>query len=242
MITKIIYPPFRDAFFNAIDVSDEEIILITPYLQLAPVIMIIEILQKTGNLDKIKLRLITNINSSVFLTKSSDINAILELMQKVPNVEVTGIGNLHAKIYIFDSKRLIITSGNLSLNGIFKNLEVGVEIIDIFEATDLRHKMLAYAKEGTRYQLKDILAIKESLDIHASEHASMFEHIRTQTTLLNRQVKNVTSSKVEIKSTLIANPSITGLISIKGTKKYYRIRASLSLKILHLINPMQRLI
>lgn len=218
MITRIIYPPLKDAFFNAIAVSSEEIILVAPYVQLGPIQMIADILSKTENIGKVKVHLITNISSSVFLTNSSDINAILGLMEKVPNVSVTGIGNLHAKIYIFDSKRLIITSGNLSLNGMFNNLEVGTEIIDIFEATQLRHKVLGYAKEGTQYEKKDILDIKYSLEKHAADHAGMIEHLQTQSTNLSRQVKKVTSKKVAVRSTRIADPNITAIISIKGTR------------------------
>jgi phosphatidylserine/phosphatidylglycerophosphate/cardiolipin synthase-like enzyme len=84
------------------------------------------------------LELITNVNLRNFHPKASDVEALDRIL--------TGGGGiynctaLHAKIYIFDDEKLIVTSSNLTLNGLKQNVECSIITDDI----DLVNKAVAF--------------------------------------------------------------------------------------------------
>ncbi len=67
------------------------------------------------------------------------------------SVSVCGIWHLprlHAKVYVADSRRAIITSGNLTSGGLDLNYEYGVEITDVSTVNDIRRDIHDYAALG----------------------------------------------------------------------------------------------
>ncbi len=76
----------------------------------------------TGKLKKVQV--ITRFNLADFAQGVSDASALRTLVQV--NAEVRGISNLHAKLYIFGSKRAIITSANLTEAAFNRNNEFGL--------------------------------------------------------------------------------------------------------------------
>ncbi len=71
---------------------------------------------------------ITSSNISNFLCGSLDVSAIKKLIKA--GVIVKNYQNLHAKIYIFDRKKALVTSANLTNNALYHNFEYGVLIND----------------------------------------------------------------------------------------------------------------
>lgn len=64
-----------------------------------------------------------------FYKRSSDINALKTILQK--GGAVYNFQRLHAKIYLFDDKKAIITSANLTYSGLKRNFEYGVLIDEL---------------------------------------------------------------------------------------------------------------
>lgn len=146
---RILYPPLRATFFNNILDSKNEIILMAPYFKYDTAVKIVNILETTKIKNKIKIELITSINIDNFVTGSSDVEAINLLLHKIPNTTIRGISNVHAKCYIFDSKVAIITSSNLTPNGLSNNLELGIELINSAVVGELRDTLLdTYGDQG----------------------------------------------------------------------------------------------
>ncbi|MDD4002689.1 MAG: phospholipase D-like domain-containing protein [Clostridia bacterium] len=69
---------------------------------------------------QLSMQLITNINLQSFHRKASDLGAIENF---ISNGVVYNCTTLHAKLYIFDNKKCLITSANLTTSGLRKNLE-----------------------------------------------------------------------------------------------------------------------
>jgi phosphatidylserine/phosphatidylglycerophosphate/cardiolipin synthase-like enzyme len=63
-----------------------------------------------------------------FYRKASDIEAIENILNN--NGVVKNFHNLHSKIYLFDDKKCIITSANLTIGGLRNNYEYGLYIDD----------------------------------------------------------------------------------------------------------------
>ncbi|GIW32809.1 phospholipase D-like domain-containing protein [Meiothermus sp.] len=70
--------------------------------------------------------LITSLRIGDVLGGASDIQAIYELSQN--HVRVQSISNLHAKLYIVDQAKVLITSANPTQNGWRNNLEMGLAL------------------------------------------------------------------------------------------------------------------
>ena len=66
---------------------------------------------------------ITRVNLGDFASGVSDISALKALLNK--RAEVRGVKNLHAKMYLFDKRKVIVTSANLTDAALGRNHEFG---------------------------------------------------------------------------------------------------------------------
>ncbi|GAB2485458.1 phospholipase D family protein [Algoriphagus taiwanensis] len=71
-----------------------------------------------------KIQVITRYNLNDFRSGVSSIKAVEKLLKN--GAEIKGIQGLHAKIYLFDSNSVIITSANFTSGGFFNNREFGL--------------------------------------------------------------------------------------------------------------------
>lgn len=120
---SIIKTPSHNKFYGLIKEAKENIYLCAPFIKKSIVDKILE-----NKSYEIEMVVITSANISNFMCGSLDISAIKELIKK--GVTVRNYQNLHAKIYIFDRKKVLVTSANLTNNALYKNFEYGVLIDD----------------------------------------------------------------------------------------------------------------
>ena len=120
---SIIKTPSYNNFFDLVKGAKENIYLCAPFIKKDVVSKILEFAK-----EGIEMVVITSSNISNFLCGSLDISAIKELINR--GITVRNYQNLHAKIYIFDRKKALITSANLTNNALYRNYEYGVLIDD----------------------------------------------------------------------------------------------------------------
>ncbi|MEG2270444.1 MAG: phospholipase D-like domain-containing protein [Bacilli bacterium] len=118
---SVVKTPTYDPFLTLVQNSSKEVLLCAPYIKLD---IVKDILRFKNPLTK--LEVITSSNIANFVNGSLDIEAIKTLLENGCNV--INYQNLHAKIYLFDSIRALITSANLTNNGLYHNYEYGVLI------------------------------------------------------------------------------------------------------------------
>lgn len=126
---ELVKTPTSKTFFNLVSNYDKEMILCAPYIKRE---IVDEILNKKKSGSK--LTVITSSNISNFIQKSSDLSAIRRLIDN--NATVLNYQDLHAKIYLFDKLKALITSANLTYYGMYHNYEYGVLIDDNEEIMD----------------------------------------------------------------------------------------------------------
>ncbi|MCA1813205.1 MAG: phospholipase D-like domain-containing protein, partial [Halobacteriales archaeon] len=74
----------------------------------------------------------------------------LQLFQTLhDSCSIVNLPRLHAKVYVADSQRAIVTSGNLTPSGLDKNFEYGVGLADEGIVRQVRRDLAAYAKVGS---------------------------------------------------------------------------------------------
>lgn len=75
-------------------------------------------------LPQVQVQFVTRIAIGHFYRGVSDLSAFRILLQR--NASVFNAQRLHAKIYLFDEKSAIVTSGNLTMSGLEHNYEYGL--------------------------------------------------------------------------------------------------------------------
>lgn len=118
---QILVNPIKDIFYNLCRESKESITLCAPFVKEDIINDIF-----TNKHENVKVSLITNVKLNSILHKSLDIPAIKKIVEH--DGQVYSRSDLHAKVYIFDNEKVVITSGNLTHNGLVKNFEYGVLI------------------------------------------------------------------------------------------------------------------
>lgn len=120
---KITTKPIYNEFLQMCTDARENIMLCAPFVKQEIADDIISAID-----GRLPMQLITNINLQSFHRKSSDLGAIERFIN---NGSVYNCTTLHAKIYIFDNKKCIITSSNLTTSGFRRNLECSVVTDDL---------------------------------------------------------------------------------------------------------------
>ena len=106
-------------FFDLIHETKSNMLLCAPFIKKEIVDIILSC--KDNNAT---IKVITSANIANFMNGSLDIEAIKTLISA--GVKVYNFQNLHAKIYLFDNKKALITSANLTSNAMYKNFEYGL--------------------------------------------------------------------------------------------------------------------
>ena len=95
-----------------------------------------------------RLRFLTDLSPLNICQGSTDPRALQLLTEVVSNVQITHLPRLHAKVYVADSDRAIVTSGNLTNAGLLLNYEYGVEITDHTMVEAIQRDIAAYSELG----------------------------------------------------------------------------------------------
>jgi hypothetical protein len=93
---------------------------------------------------------------------ATNVNAILQVSTCLPHTQIRFIPTLHAKVYVADTKRAIITSANLTDGGLYRNLEYGVEVDDPAIVREVRKDVEDYAALGALVPTITMVALADA--------------------------------------------------------------------------------
>ncbi len=116
---KILTTPWKDDLLELVADSKTSIRITSPFVKENICRDLIKVKQADS-----KIELVTSFKLANIYSGSLDLSA-LELV--IANEgKVRNFSKLHSKIYLFDNKKAVITSGNLTIGGLEKNFEYGV--------------------------------------------------------------------------------------------------------------------
>lgn len=116
---SVVKTPSNNVFFNLVNESEHELLFCAPFIK-KEIVDVILSHKKPG----VVLEVITSANLANFISGSLDVEAIKTLLNN--GVRVLNYQNLHAKIYLFDNKKALVTSANLTSNALYNNYEYGL--------------------------------------------------------------------------------------------------------------------
>ncbi len=137
---------------------------------------------------RLQIVCLTNLRIDSILSGSLELDGITEMGHAFPNVSVIHMPSLHAKVFIADDTRAIITSGNLTDGGLRKNCEYGVSIRSPKLVKEVRHDFEGYAHLGAPLSIQEI-----------EDFAGELEGLRTVYQSQSRRLVNEVGSKFKSK-------------------------------------------
>lgn len=115
---KLVDSGWNNLFEKTLNQEHCSLHIISPFIKKS----VVERILKLAKTDNIKI--ITRFNLADFYDGVSDISALRLLLQY--NSQIHGVRNLHAKVYLFGDRRVIITSANLTEAALHRNHEFGL--------------------------------------------------------------------------------------------------------------------
>lgn len=112
----LIKSPWEDIFLDLVEQTEEKLRIASPFIKSKPVEKMI-----SAKSSDVSIEYITSFKLMNFYRKSSDFEALNTILRS--NGIIKNYQPLHAKVYIFDQKQAIITSGNLTDGGMNTNYE-----------------------------------------------------------------------------------------------------------------------
>jgi hypothetical protein len=135
MRVEVLTNPAIGVFMDLVKTSKEQLFA-SPFVKNNITRMVIENRPKDA-----RISLLTSYKLTNFYRGSCDLQALSDCIKH--NIEVKSHSKLHAKTYIFDSQRAIVTSANLTLGGLQNNYECGIFVEDKKIVTELKERFLS---------------------------------------------------------------------------------------------------
>lgn len=152
----VIKTPTSKAFYELVKNSNKELLFCAPFIKKEIISNIIKNLN-----PNVVFGVITYSNIARFANGSLDLEAIRMVLEN--GFKVLNYQNLHAKIYLFDNEKALITSANLSHSALYSNYEYGIlidednkETIDIIYSDFVQMMESELCGEITLSKLEDI--------------------------------------------------------------------------------------
>lgn len=116
---------FRNILSQNIKNCQNEITIYSPFIKMSALTWLAE-----KNQQNVNIKLISRLKVKDIIDKSSDFEICSFALDK--NWKIGLIHNLHAKVYIFDNKNILIGSNNLTSNGLGLNKKSNLELGTLF--------------------------------------------------------------------------------------------------------------
>ncbi len=158
---SLLKSPWVETFHRLLGEAEKNLLLVSPFVKRSQVSQIISHMQTRGISDSIRVNLITDIRPESALSGSTDLEAVVDLGKSFSDFDLTHLPSLHAKVYVADRKLAVVTSGNLTNNGLSGNIEYGVAFRDHKTVGEIRKDFEEYARLGARISISEIAALAE---------------------------------------------------------------------------------
>jgi len=154
---KVLHSPLADALRQLHAEANTEFVIVSPWIKSDALKYI---LGEDIN-QAVHYRVLTVGDLRDFINGSSDIAAMERLLHAGADVRLAS--NLHAKVYVADRVRAIVTSANLTLPGLQDNLELGVLMDEIEEIVTLARIVEEWFSRAKCVDLNWLDSVKRAL-------------------------------------------------------------------------------
>lgn len=180
-------------------------LICSPYISAGPVNRLIDAIERRRLQKSINVKIVTDISLGNVMSRATDVSALIQLMERVEQVELRYLPRLHAKVYVAEHDFALVTSANFTDGGAFANLEYGVTFSDAQHVKRIRADIEHYAGLGADLTLHRLRRIDQSAaelrDAVQEEQRSVNAKLRAAVARLERETEeHLLRSRIEGRS------------------------------------------
>ncbi len=202
----LIHSPFKSTFEEFAKSITSDCLICSPYITFGPIKMLTKVIAEKKVAKDVQINVLTDISLRTLVQGATEIHALLYLFGNHPNVNITYLPRIHAKVYISDGASAIVTSANFTDGGETRNFEYGVKIHDKTAVQKIQKDLNEYRKLGasvSETQLEDIQTqvenVRKAIQV---EQKTISQKIRLESKIQERNVEdNLIRLRVRHKST-----------------------------------------
>jgi len=193
-MVDLIRSPFKPTFEEFADSIVSDCFICSPYITFGPIKTLAQTIAAKKIRDSVQINILTDISLRALVQGATEIPALLYLFENHPNVSVTYLPRIHAKVYIADKSSAIVASANFTDGGETRNFEYGVKISDSVMVQKIQSDINAYQKLGAsvnQTQLTEIQKQVESIRVAVQiEQKKISQKIRLESKKRERFVED----------------------------------------------------
>ena len=158
--------PLRIALVEVLHSAREELLIVAPFIKECEAKWVCDELARRGAGNDCRLKVLTDIRSDSVLGGSLDLEALEIFDQRRGSTQVVSLPRLHAKVYVADDRRALVSSANLTPSGLDFNFEYGVSLEESALVRQIKGDLEAYAQLGSvlsRAELVSLLDVAKTL-------------------------------------------------------------------------------
>ena len=106
-------------------------------------------MEARGDSNRIDVLIVTDLSLKNILSGATDPAALVLIADHLPRTVVRFLPSLHAKVYIADRSRAVVTSATLSQSGLCRNIEYGVAFRGRSFVSQVRRDIEDFASLGS---------------------------------------------------------------------------------------------
>ncbi|MCK6485744.1 MAG: hypothetical protein HUU22_11735 [Phycisphaerae bacterium] len=220
---RIVRSPWSDRFDSLVADAIKDLLISSPFVSEAACERLVYCVTKCGRAASIRILLVVNLSLENIVSGATSASALVALVKQLPQTSLRFIPTLHAKAYIADGTRAIITSANLTAGGLYRNLEYGVEFDEPAIVREIRRDVEDYAALGPLVPIDTLCRLAVAANRVAAERTVAEKDAGSQVqraiaTLLNSAGDEVLRARTAGRSlTAILEDTIVYLLS-RGPK------------------------
>lgn len=162
-LVKLLRENWQDTLSYVIKSASRELVISSPFVTQEGVNFVLSNLQASfahqGNLI-----FVTNLSPLNLIQGSTDLHSLRELTVQLSSVDIFHLPRLHAKAYIANADKAIITSGNLTHGGLRQNYEYGVLIEETDLVLEAYVDIIDYASLGAKIGAAELIKYCSAAD------------------------------------------------------------------------------
>lgn len=160
---RLLKHSWQAALVELVASAQQDLLLVSPFIKVVKAREIVSILETRGMTRSIRVTVLTNLQPEAALAGAMDIEAFDHFATSLAHFELAHLPSLHAKVYVADMARVIITSGNLTEAGVSRNVEYGVVSTHRRVVAAVRRDFTEYAALGARITNEDLRELLQAV-------------------------------------------------------------------------------
>lgn len=154
---------------SLVEAAESRLVIVAPFISQDGAAFLTQrikpLLRSTGRIE-----ILTDLSPAHVSDGSLQPQAVINLFKSTTQAILWHVPRLHAKVYIADDRRAIVTSGNLTAAAFYRNAEYGAKFDDRESVTTIQSHFDDFRAAGTTVALDDLL-----------KYAGVAEQVRSTT-------------------------------------------------------------